>query len=185
MIVIMAVGGVISFFLAYSFYPKKNVNVNMGGTCYELLGSAFDQFKKLDSQRSIRVLRLQLDAIESPIASIPISFSGTRNGIAEFSSTYKINVTENNQIGTVDKYVTSGLIQKPNLEQIFENLKTIDSNRTVLNTVGIQYNSFITQQEGKEIAQDRQGFMQTGIRQIVENNNSSEINPAECRTATG
>lgn len=184
-IVILAISGIISFFLAYNFYPKKNVNVNVDGICYELLGSAFDQYKDLEVQRALRTLQLQLNAIETPNAAIPVSFSGTKDGVTEFSSRYDINITENNQIGNTDKYVVNGMVQKPYLKQILEDLKTIDSNplnRTVLSTVGLRPNSFITQEEGRQIAQNAIGFMQTGIRLIVENDNTRDINTAECRS---
>ena len=184
-IVILTISGIISFFLAYNFYPKKNVNVNVDGICYELLGSAFDQYKDLEVQRALRTLQLQLNAIETPNAAIPVSFSGTKDGVTEFSSRYDINITENNQIGNTDKYVVNGMVQKPYLKQILEDLKTIDSNplnRTVLSTVGLRPNSFITQEEGRQIAQNAIGFMQTGIRQIVENDNTGDINTAECRS---
>ena len=185
-IVILAISGIISFFLAYNFYPRKNVNVNVDGICYELLGSAFDQYKNLEAQRALRALQLQLNAIETPNAAIPVSFSGTKGGVTEFSSRYDINITENNQIGNIDKYVVNGMAKKSYLKQILEDLKTIDSNpldRTVLSTVGLRPNSFITQEEGKQIAQDTTAFMQTGIRQIVENDNTRDINTAECRSS--
>ena len=184
-IVILAISGIISFFLAYNFYPKKNVNVNVNGVCYELLGSAFDQYKDLEVQRALRTLQLQLNAIEIPNAAIPVSFSGTKDGVTEFSSRYDINITENNQIGNTDKYIVNGMVQKPYLKQILEDLKTIDSNplnSTVLSTVGLRPNSFITQEEGRQIAQNAIGFMQTGIRLIVENDNTRDINTAECRS---
>lgn len=184
-IVILAISGIISFFLAYNFYPKKNVNVNVNGVCYELLGSAFDQYKDLEVQRALRTLQLQLNAIETPNAAIPVSFSGTKDGVTEFSSRYDINITENNQIGNTDKYIVNGMVQKPYLKQILEDLKTIDSNplnSTVLSTVGLRPNSFITQEEGRQIAQNAIGFMQTGIRLIVENDNTRDINTAECRS---
>ena len=187
-IVIIAISGIFSFFLAYNFYPKKNVNINVDGSCYELLGSAFDQYKNLEAQKSIRAMQLQLDAIESPSATIPISFSGTKDGIIEFSSRYDIDITKNNQIGNIDKYVVNGIVMKPYLNQILEDLKATDSNplnRTVLSTVGLQPNSFITQEEGRQIAYNTTDFMQSGIRQIVENDKTGDINAAECRTSTG
>jgi hypothetical protein len=78
-------------------------------------------------------------------------------------------------------------VKKPYLKQILEDLKTIDSNplnSTVLSTVGMQPNSFITQEEGRKIAQSTTGFMQTGIRQIVENDNTGDISTAECRASS-
>jgi hypothetical protein len=135
-----------------------------------LLGSAFAQYKNLEAQKSIIALQLQLDAIESPSATIAISFSGTKDGIIEFSSRYDIDIT------------------KPYLNQILEDSKATDSNplnRTVLSTVGLQPNSFITQEEGRQIAYNTTDFMQSGIRQIVENDKTGDINAAECRTSTG
>ena len=187
LIIILAISGVISFFLAYNFYPKKNVNVNVGGVCYELVGSAFNQYKDLETQRSVRTLQLQLNAIEPHNAAIPISFSGTNDGVIEFSSKYDINITANNQIGNINEYVVNGIIKKPYLERILEDLEQIESNplnRTVLSTVGLQPNSFITEEEGRQIAGNITSFMQTGIRQIVENGNSRDINTAECRSRT-
>jgi hypothetical protein len=79
-------------------------------------------------------------------------------------------------------------VMKPYLNQILEDLKATDSNplnRTVLSTVGLQPNSFITQEEGRQIAYNTTDFMQSGIRQIVENDKIGDINAAECRTSTG
>jgi hypothetical protein len=186
LIIILAISGVISFFLAYNFYPEKNVNVNVGGVCYELVGSAFNQYKDLETQKSVRTLQLQLNAIEPPNAAIPISFSGTKDGVIEFSSKYDINITANNQIGNINEYVGNGIIKKPYLERILD-LTQIESNplnRTVLSTVGLQPNSFITEEEGRQIAGNITRFMQTGIRQIVENGDTRDINTAECRSST-
>ncbi len=184
-IIVLAIGGIVSFFLAYNFYPKKNVNVNIDGICYELVGSAFDQYRKLETQRSVMTLQLQLDAIEPSNAVMPITFSGTKDEVVEFNSKYKIKMTENTQIGNVDKYVVNGMVQKLYLRQILEDLKNVSynhTNRTTLDTVGLRPNSFITQEEGRQIARNIEGFMQIGIRQIVENDN---ISTAECRTGPG
>ena len=51
------------------------------------------------------------------------------------SSKYDINITKNNQIGNIDKYVVNGIVNKLFLKQILEDLKTINPNplnRTVL-----------------------------------------------------
>ena len=81
----MVVGGTASFFLAYGFYPKKNVNINVGGTCYEFLGSAFAEYKNLDAQKRISILKAQYNAIEPPNALIPIIFSGTKHKTGRMS----------------------------------------------------------------------------------------------------
>jgi hypothetical protein len=187
-LLVLAVGGVVSFFLAYNFYPKKNANVNIDGTCYELLGSAFNQYKKLDAQRAIAILKLQYEAIEPPNALIPISFSGTEDGIRKFSSKYNIEIMENNQIGDklnkIDKFIVSGIVPKQYFKQIIENLTTADFdplNRTVQGSLGVQPNLFLTQDEGKAIVRDIKNFMQAGIRQIVANGDTIDTHPTECR----
>jgi hypothetical protein len=188
LIIILAISGVVSFFLAHNFYPKKNVNVNVGGVCYELVGSAFNQYKDLEAQRSVRILQLQLNAIEPHNAALPISFSGTKDGVIEFSSKYDINITANNRIGNINEYVTNGIIKKSHLERILEDLEETKNNplnRTVLSTVGLQPNLFITEEEGRQIAGNITRFMQTGIRQIIESGNTGDINTAECRSSTG
>ena len=187
-IVILAIGGIVSFLLAYNFYPKKNVNVNVDDACYELLGSAFDLYKTLDAQRSIRVLQLQLDAIEPSNAVIPISYSGTEDAIKEFSSKSDVNIIDNKQIGNIDKYVVDATVQKPSFKRILENLTTADfdpSSKTVEGTLGMRANPFLTQEEGVEIAQDIKNFMKIGIENIVENgDNNNNIRHAECRTSS-
>lgn len=40
-IFILILGGVISFFLAFTFYPEKHVNVSIDGKCYELINYMF------------------------------------------------------------------------------------------------------------------------------------------------
>jgi hypothetical protein len=188
-VVILAIGGIVSFLLAYNFYPKKNVNVNVDDACYELVGSAFDRYKTLDAQRSIRVLQLQLDAIEPYNALIPISYSGTEGAVEEFSSEYNVDIIDKKQIGNIDKYVVYGMVQKPSFKRILENLTTGDfdpSNKTVEGTLGIRVNQFLTQEEGVKIAQDIKNFMKLGIENIVGNgdNNNNNIRHAECRTSS-
>ena len=46
-IIIFVIGGVISFLLAFNFYPEKHVNVNVDGKCYELLDKANIQYQNL------------------------------------------------------------------------------------------------------------------------------------------
>lgn len=91
--------------------------MDFDGICYELLGSAYEKYKKLDAQRAIAILKFQYEAIEPPNALIPISFSGTEDGIKEFSSKYNIEITENNQIGDklnnenkIDKFIVYGIV---------------------------------------------------------------------------
>jgi hypothetical protein len=47
----------------------------------------------------MRILNLQYNAIDPPNALIPITISGTKDKIAEFTGKYNIGKTEEQQIG--------------------------------------------------------------------------------------
>lgn len=97
-IAILAIGGVISFLLAYSFYPEKHENVTVDGKCYELLGTAHEQYVNLAARRDIETLRLQLSKVEPKDAIIPIIFSGKDSDIEQFKRTYPLTVTTQNKV---------------------------------------------------------------------------------------
>lgn len=190
-IIILIVGGTVSFFLAYGFYPKKNVNINIGGTCYEFLGTAFAEYKNLDAKKEMRILKLQYNAIEPPNALIPITISGTKNAIAEFTGKYNIGITEEQQIGDasnnnnyIDKYVVKGMIAKPYFKEILDSLTLQDFNplnKIIQGSIGLQPNPFLSLEEGKEISVDTNDFMKRGIQQILEAHHDG-IRQAECRS---
>src|SRR6476619_8310717 len=92
-IAILAIGGVISFLLAYSFYPEKHENVTVDGKCYELLGAAHEQYVNLAARRDIETLRLQLSKVESKDAIIPIILSGRDYDIKNLRNNYQLNAT--------------------------------------------------------------------------------------------
>jgi hypothetical protein len=52
-IVVLAVIGVIGFFLAFNLYPEKHVNVTVQGKCYELLDEANQHYQSLASRNEI------------------------------------------------------------------------------------------------------------------------------------
>lgn len=190
-IIILIVGGTASFFLAYGFYPKKNVNINVGNICYELLGSAFAEYKHLDAKKRMNILKLQYDAIEPPNAPVPIIFSGTHNEITEFTDKYNIDIVEEKQVGDmsnknnyIDKYIVKGTISKPYFKQILAGLTLQDfdpSVKTIQGSIGLQPNPFITLAEGKEISTEANSFMKNGILQMIEVNRD-DIKQAECRS---
>ena len=60
-IIIFVIGGVISFLLAFNFYPEKHVNVNIDGKCYELLDKANMQYQNLAASNRLLVLKMQID----------------------------------------------------------------------------------------------------------------------------
>ena len=190
-IIILIIGGTAGFFLAYGFYPKKNVNINVDNICYELLGSAFAEYKHLDAQKRMNILKLQYDAIEPPNASIPIIVSGTNNEITEFIEKYNIDIVEEEQVGDmsnennyIDKYIVKGTISKPYFKQILNGLTLHDfdpSVKTIQSSIGLQPNPFITSAEGKEISTEANNFMKSGIQQMIKDNHG-DIKQAECRS---
>jgi hypothetical protein len=200
-IVILAVGGIISFFLAHNFYPKKNVNVNIDGVCYEFLGAVFDQYKELDAQKEIRILELQYDAIEPSEALLPISFSGTIDQVQEFTSRYNIDITESHQVGEgtinvdgnsdnsnntyIDRYILQGIISKPYFGQLLDDFWSLNFglvSKTIQGNVGLQTNVFLTENEGREIARNINTFMRESIQDIIQNGDPSDLKQAECRS---
>jgi hypothetical protein len=192
-IIILAIGGIISFFLAYSFYPKKNVNVNVDGLCFELVGSAFNQYKNLDARRAIRILGLQLDAMESHVGLIPISFSGTKDEISKFSALYNIEITKSNRISNLPenkgniKYIVDGNVPKVQFKRLVEGLTIQDFdplNKTVKSSIGMRPNAFLSEDQSREIGQNISTFMQSGIKRIVESGDTNVIRSAECRNVS-
>ncbi len=190
-IVILIVGGTASFFLAYGCYPKKNVNININGYCYEFLGSAFVEYKNLDAKKEIRILNLQYNAIEPPNALIPITFSGTKSEFTELADKYNIEIVGKQQVGDmynnnnyIDKYIVKGMIAKPYFKQILDDLTLQDLNpstKTILSSIGLQSNPFLTLEEGKEISIDSNNFMRKEIQQMIVDNHEG-IEQAECRS---
>src|SRR5688572_17421884 len=68
--------GTVGFLLAFSYYPEKHVNVDIDGTCYELLDESNEKHKILRSENEIKIKQMQLNMIEYGDASLPIVFSG-------------------------------------------------------------------------------------------------------------
>jgi hypothetical protein len=193
-IVILIIGGTISFFLAYGFYPEKHVNVKVDEKCYELLDNAFTKYNRLQAERELLVLKLQTNAIESPDAVVPVIFSGTKEEIDNLISDYhlKINNSQRLEAGNkhIDKYIVEATISKRNLESIIKDLTVKDFDplsRTTSGSFGIQSNPYITEEEGKRISSYSKYFTSNGIRQIVDDSNDIEgryggVKQAECRT---
>lgn len=178
--------------VADGFYPKKNVNINVDGSCYEFLGSAFAVYKYLDTQKRMSILKAQYNAIEPPNALIPIIFSGTKNEIPEFTDKYDIKVVEEQQVGDmnnknsyIDKYIVKAMTAKPYFEQILNALTLQDFNpstKTIQGSIGIQPNPFLTWEEGNEISIDTNNVMKRGIQQMIEDNYDG-IKQTECRSS--
>jgi len=191
LIVIFIIVGAVSFSLAFTYYPKKNVNVNVDGICYEILGSAYADYKDLEAERELRVLAHEYNAIEEPNAIIPILYTGTKDQVQDFISKYNITVTDDQEIGGqmystndyIGKTIIKGEISKANLLKVITGLSSLNkvSNENILYHLGIQSNTFLSSEEREKISSDSKSFMLEGIQKILENRKDS-IKQAECRS---
>ena len=191
LIIIFIIAGALSFSLAFTYYPKKNVNVNVDGTCYEILGPAYTDYKELEAERELRVLVHEYNAIEEPNSVIPIVYTGTRDQAQEFVSMYNVKVTDNQEIGGemyytndyIGKTIIKGEISKTNLLKVIADLSSPKRvlNENVLYHLGIQNNTFLSSDEREKISSDSTSFMLEGIQKILENRKDS-IRQAECRS---
>jgi hypothetical protein len=195
-IIALFVGGAISFFMAYSFYPEKHVNVKINGECYEFLDNAYTKYKNLQAQKELLMLRLQTNAVESPNAIIPVIFSGTGAEVKDFANKYDIKTITSQKIGAnnnyIDKYIVKATMTKQDFERIVNDLTVEDLDplkRTISGSIGLQPNSYITEEEGKRISLYSKDFMHNGIQQIIDDRSRSfgdesggGIKHAECRT---
>ena len=185
-IAILAIGGVISFLLAYSFYPEKHENVTIDGKCYELLDAAHEQYVNLAARKDIESLRLQLSKVEPKDAIIPIIFSGKDSDIAHFKHKYPMMVTSQHKVKyfpNIDASVVTANITKNELQNIAGNLTLKDvypSAKTISGSIGIEPNNYITSAEGKDISTKSKEFMSNGIREIIANSDGAKS--AYCRT---
>lgn len=191
LIIIFIIAGAVSFSLAFTYYPKKNVNVNVDGICYEILGPAYADYKDLEAERDLRVLVREYNAIEQPKSIIPIVYTGTKDQVQEIISKYNIRVTDNQDIGGemyytkdyIGKTIIKGEISKSNLLMVITDLASPNRvlNENILYNLGIQTNDLLSSEEREKISSDSTIFMFEGIQKILENNKDS-IKQAECRS---
>lgn len=191
LIIIFIIAGAVSFSLAFTYYPKKNVNVNVDGICYEILGPAYADYKDLEAERDLRVLVREYNAIEQPKSIIPIVYTGTKDQVQELISKYNIRVTDNQDIGGemyytkdyIGKTIIKGEISKSNLLMVITDLASPNRvlNENILYNLGIQTNDLLSSEEREKISSDSTIFMFEGIQKILENNKDS-IKQAECRS---
>lgn len=190
------IAGAIGFSLAFTYYPKKNVNVNIDGSCFEILGPAFAEYKKLEAERELKILTHEYNAIEGSDSIIPITYTGTKEQVSDFISKYNVRVTDNQEIGGemyytksyVGKAIIKGEISKPNLLKVISDLSTTkrDLNENALYNLGMQANPLITAEERKRISEDATIFMLQGIQKILESDDNSikRAENAEVKSST-
>jgi hypothetical protein len=193
-IIVLLVGGTISFFMAFSFYPEKHVNVKINGECYEFLDNAYAKYKKLQAEKELLIFRLQANAIGSPGTIIPVIFSGTGEEVNDFVNRYDIKITTSQQIGAnnnyIDKYIVKATMTKQNFDRIINDvtIKDLDPlTKSISGSIGLQPNIYITEQEGEQISLYSKDFMRNGIQQIIDDSNAKSsdydgVKQAECRT---
>ena len=184
-ILVLLVGGIIGFLLAFNYYPEKHVNVNVDGRCYELLDAANEKHTILRAQNEINIKKMQLNMIEYSDASLPVTFSGFKENVDDFIKQYNIrNIISIQKVSdnpTFDKYIIKATLSKNELEKIVNDLTLTDFYPTlsVRGGVGLGPNKYISSEEGKVISAESKGFMENGIKDIVESNIGTKL--AECR----
>jgi hypothetical protein len=185
-IVVLAVVGVIGFFLAFNLYPEKHVNVTVEGTCYELLDEANKRYLSLMSRNEIEKLRLLLSKIEPKDSVVPIIFAGKDSDISDFGNKYEYVVTSQQKVKyfpNIDASVVTANISRDELANIVGNITLSDvytSAKTVAGSIGIEPNAYITPAEAKNVSNKLTEYMNDGIIEIIAN--SSGVKAAECRT---
>ena len=177
--------GTVGFLLAFSYYPEKHVNVDIDGTCYELLDESNEKHKILRAENEIKIKQMQLNMIEYGDASLPIVFSGFKDSVDEFIKQYDIrNIISMQKVSDnpkFDKFIIKATSSKNDLQKIVNDLTLGDFYPTlsVKGSVGLGPNKYISSEEGKVISAESKDFMQNGIKSIVES--SVGIKAAECR----
>ena len=177
--------GTVGFLLAFSYYPEKHVNVDIDGTCYELLDESNEKHKILRAENEIKIKQMQLNMIEYGDASLPIVFSGFKDSVDEFIKQYNIrNIISMQKVSDnpkFDKFIIKATSSKNELQKIVNDLTLGDFYPTlsVKGSVGLGPNKYISSEEGKVISAESKDFMQNGIKSIVESNVGIKV--AECR----
>ena len=184
-ILALLVVGTVGFLLAFSYYPEKHVNVDIDGTCYELLDESNEKHKILRAQNEINIKKMQLNMIEYGNANLPIVFSGFKENVDDFIKQYNIrNIISSQKVSdnpTFDKFIIKATVSKNELQKIVNDLTLNDFYPTlsVKGSVGLGPNKYISSEEGKIISAESKGFMENGIKGIVESNVGIKL--AECR----
>lgn len=191
LIVIFIIAGSICFSLAFTYYPKKNVNVNINGNCYEILGPAFIEYKNLEAEKELRVLIHEYNSLGEQNLPIPIIYTGIKEQVQDFITKYNVKVTDKQEVGAemystrdyIGKTILKGEISKSSLLKVITDIITFKGslNKNILYNLGIQSISSLTSIEREKISNDANSFMLKGIQKILQNEKGT-VKPAECRS---
>lgn len=185
-IIIGIVGGILLFFIAYNYYPQKNVNINLNGKCYEYLGGAYLKYQDLVSFRERELLKMQIAAIGESYILVPIAFSGSSVEVDRIIDDFDIHVTDIHTLGDentrVDKMIVKGVVSTEILEQILNNISENNTDTTLYSMpkIGILPNSGISASESAKISNNIDQFMTKGIKEIMLVKNG--VKETECRS---
>ena len=188
LIAILVIGGLISFFIVFSFYPEKHENVRIDGKCYELVGATHEKITSLTAEMKITKMLLQVSKIESKNAIIPIIFNGKVSETKNFIDEYNLAVSSNQKViyfPNINGSVVTANITKTDLQSIVGNLSISDvipSSKSVAGSIGIQPNKYITHDEDKDVSSLLDKIQKSRLMDIVFN--SDGVSPAECRNET-
>ena len=188
LIAILVIGGLISFFIVFSFYPEKHENVSIDGKCYELVGTAHEKITSLIAEMKITKMLLQVSKIESQNAVIPIIFNGKDSETKNFIDEYNLAVTSNQKViyfPKINGSVVTANITKTDLQSLVGNLSISDvipSSKYVAGSIGIQPNKYITHDEDKDVSSLLDKIQKSRLKDIVFN--SDGVSRAECRNET-
>ena len=186
-IIIFEIEGVISFLLAFNFYPEKHVNVNVDGKCYKLLDKANIQYQNLAATNRLLVLKMQIGYIESANSKIPIIFSGYEERINEFLQIYPFQIIEKQNITnsvnpSLNKNIVKAIVSKNELSNLINNSKISDFyqySNSIIGSIGIQSTQYFTLEEGKAVSNKSKELMYNGLKEIIERKEG--VKSAECR----
>ena len=187
-IAVLAIGGVIGFFIVYSYYPEKHENIKIDGKCYEFVDAAHEKITTLDAEIKIKKMILQISKVEPTNARMPIIFNGKDSEVNNFKNTYNLTVTSNQKVMYFPKIngsVVTADITKPDLLKIVEHLSLFDvfpSSKSVVGSIGIQPNKYISPSEEKNVSLELDKLMKNKLRQIIDT--SEGVESAECRNDT-
>jgi hypothetical protein len=185
---VLIIAGTTSFIIVYSSYPQKHENISIDGKCYELLGTAHQRYGNLTAEAEINKMLLQVSNVKPNNAVIPIIFNGKDSEIESFMDRHNLSETSRQRViyfPNINGSVVTSNIPKVELQRIVDNLTIFDllpSTKTVVGSIGIQPNKYITSIESRDISATTDKFMTDGLREII--SSSDGVKLAECRNNT-
>lgn len=186
-IFILILGGVISFFLAFTFYPEKHVNVSIDGKCYELIDNANEKYQKLVAYNRLQILKMQIKYIEWKDAKVPLLMTGYEDMMDDFLKKYHFKIVEEENITntanpSLNKKVIKAIISKSELSLIINQSQISDFfpySESIVGSLGIQPTQYLTIEEGKSISKISNQLIYNGLKEIITSKDG--VKSAECR----